>query len=394
MQFLRRLRILLLLAVRTARRRMISALVTVLSISLMTVMLTSFLSMANGLETVLEASGAEDVAIIARSISGPEMGSSISLEQQRLIASAPGVRVTATGRGDSSPELYVVVDGTRKSDGRVFNLALRGLNRSGMDMRKDVRLVRGRYVGTGTNEIMVGESAASRFRDYDFGDSVRLGRETWQVVGIFSTNGSVAEDEIWADLPVVQARFDQGAVVQTVRVRLEEPSSESLSALSDYLSNDPRLQLEVASEKRFYAEQIQDLGVLLFFAWAITILLSLGVIAGTTNAMIYSIGSRSRELATLRALGFQGSTVYLATIIEAVVLAALGLLVGIFIYLIFLEGRALSTIGANFTQIGFRFSVSITTLASVSCLALIVGVLGATIPGAKAASSGYSGKLS
>jgi putative ABC transport system permease protein len=204
------------------------------------------------------------------------------------------------------------------------------------------------------------------------------------VVGIFEADGSVFESEIWADLPVVQSLFKRDNAFQTIRARLENEAA--LPTLKRYVDDDPRLKLDVKSETEYFAEQasrttdlIQKLG------WPLAIAMAFGALAGALNTMYSSVAARAVEIATLRAIGFGGFPAFVGTLVESLLLASIGGLVGAVATLLIFNGLSASTLGASFTQVVFSFQLTPALAAEGIILALLVGLIGGLFPALRAA---------
>lgn len=373
-----------LINVKSIPQRFWTSLSTVVAVALVVVVLLSFLAMANGFQRTLKSAGAEDVAIILRGGSQSEINSVITREQVRLIEDGPGVARAADGKPLVSAELYIVVDGIKRSSQTKANLPLRGIGEEGAAIRKDIKLVAGRMFNPGANEIVVGKSLLSQFQGFDLGERVKFLTTQWTVVGVFAADGSVFESEIWGDLPVVQSLFNRNNVFQTIRTRIESPAA--FAELKRYADTDPRLKLDVKTEQEYFAEQssqtsdlIQKLG------WPLAIAMALGALAGALNTMYSSVAARSVEIATLRAIGFSGFPAFVGTLAESLLLAAIGGSLGaVATYLVF-DGFTASTLGAGFTQVVFSFKLTPGLVAQGLVLALIVGLIGGLLPAIRAA---------
>jgi putative ABC transport system permease protein len=357
---------------------------TVVAVALVVMVLLSFLAMANGFQRTLSGSGADDVAIVLRGGSQAEINSTVSRDQVRLIEDGPGIARGPDGKPLVSPELYLVVDGVKRSSGTKANLPLRGIGEQGAALRKGITITAGRMFNRGANEIVVGKALVQEFSGFDLNRTVTFGTSRWTVVGVFEAAGSVFESEIWADLPVVQSLFNRPNFFQTVRVRLDNPAA--LATLKRTIDDDPRLKLDVKSEAAYFADQaaqtsdlIQNLG------WPLAIAMAFGALAGALNTMYSSVAARAVEIATLRAIGFSGFPAFVGTLIESLVLAAIGGLIGaIATYLVF-DGFTASTLGGSFTQVVFSFKLSPALIGQGVLLALIVGLIGGLFPALRAA---------
>jgi putative ABC transport system permease protein len=357
---------------------------TVLAIALVVVVLLSFLAMANGFRRTLTNSGADDVAIVLRGGSQSEINSTISRDQVRLIESGPGIARSADGKPLVSAELYLVVDGIKRSSQTKANLPLRGVGTEGAAVRKGIKIVEGRMFNPGANEIVVGGSLLREFQGFEIGRTAAFATSRWTVVGIFTADGSVFESEIWADLPVVQSLFNRNNVFQTVRARLHSPSD--LGGLRRFIDEDPRLKLDVKSEAAYFADQASQTSDLIHkLGWPLAIAMALGALAGALNTMYSSVAARAIEIATLRAIGFGGFPAFIGTLAESLILAALGGLIGAAATYLIFDGFSASTLGASFTQVVFSFRLSPALIAQGVALALAVGLAGGLFPAVRAA---------
>jgi putative ABC transport system permease protein len=369
---------------KSLRQRFWQSLSTVLAVALVVMVLLAFLAMANGFERTLAGSGAADVAILLRGGAQSEVNSVVSKDQARLIEEAPGIARGADGKPAVSAELYLVVDGIKRSSATKANLPLRGIGSQGGALRKDITVVRGRMFHPGSNEIVIGKGLLREFEGLELGKTVAFGTTRWNVVGIFDAHGSVFDSEIWGDLPVVQNLFKRNNVFQTIRARLENPAA--LANLKQYVDNDPQLKLDVKSEPQYFAEQasrtsdlIQKLG------WPLAVAMALGALAGALNTMYSSVAARSTEIATLRAIGFGGTSAFVGTLAESLILAAIGGGIGAAATLLIFDGISASTLGASFTQVVFSFRLTPDLVGEALALAIVVGMAGGLFPALRAA---------
>ena len=357
---------------------------TVLAIALVVVVLLSFLAMANGFQWTLTNSGAEDVAIVLRGGSQSEINSTISRDQVRLIESGPGIARSGDGKPLVSAELYLVVDGIKRSSQTKANLPLRGVGAEAAAVRKGIKIIEGRMFNPGANEIVVGRSLLREFQGFEIGRTASFATSRWTVVGIFASDGSVFESEIWADLPVVQSLFNRNNVFQTVRARLQSPSD--LGGLRRFIDEDPRLKLDVKSESAYFADQASQTSDLIQkLGWPLAIAMAFGALAGALNTMYSSVAARATEIATLRAIGFGGFPAFIGTLAESLILAALGGLIGAAATYLIFDGFSAATLGASFTQVVFSFRLTPALIVQGVTLALAVGLAGGLFPAIRAA---------
>ena len=365
------------------QRRWLS-LSTVIAVALVVIVLLAFLAMANGFQRTIAGAGDDSIAIVLRAGSQAEINSTVSRDQVRLIEDGPGIARGTDGKPLISPELYLVVDGLKRSTKTKANLPLRGIGEQGGTLRKGVAITSGRMFSRGSNEIVVGKALLREFEGFELGSTVSFGATRWTVVGVFEAGGSVFESEIWADLPVVQSLFNRNNFVQTVRARLTTPAA--LSELKAYSDNDPRLKLDVKSEAAYFAEQASQTSDLIQkLGWPLAIAMALGALAGALNTMYSSVAARATEIATLRAIGFGGFPAFVGTLAESLSLAAIGGLLGAAATYLIFDGVTASTLGGNFTQVVFDFKLSGWLIAEGVALALIVGLVGGLFPAIRAA---------
>lgn len=363
-------------------RRLWMSLAMVFASAVVVAILLAFLAMAKGFDATMKSAGSEDIAFFMRTGSAAELNSSVSKEQVNLIENAPGIARDEQGP-IISPELYVIVDGVKKSTQNEANIPLRGLNQRGVYMRKGFTLVAGRMFTPGTDELIVGAGILREFDGFELGQEIRFGKYTWQVVGVFSTGGNVFESELWADAKVIQNLYNRGSSYQTVRAQMA--SADSLPLIAEYLKNEPRLTHEVQAESAYFAEQGKSLAYMAIFGWVISSIMALGALAGALNTMYTSVSDRAMEIATLRAIGFSHFSAFIGTMAEAMTLAAIGSVVGSLAAFLFFDGLSASTLGGSFTQVVFSFKLTPDLFIKGISLALVIGFISGFFPAWRAA---------
>jgi len=374
----------IMMNVRSIPQRLWMSVATVVSIALVVAVLLGFLALANGFSQTLKGSGSPNVVIVLRDGSGAELNSVIGRDQIDLLAGGPGIKLGADAKPLISAELMLVVDGIKKSSGTKANMPLRGIGPNGLAVRSQVRLREGRMFAPGSNEIVVGAGLLREFAGFEMGKTIRFGAQTWRVVGVFEAPGTVFESELWADAPVVQSLFKRGTSFQTARIALTSP--EAMPAYLAYIKADPRLQLKAQSEQAYFAAQAERSGLLIkYVGWPLGLIMSVGALAGALNTMYASVASRASEIATLRVIGFSGFSAFMGTMCEALVLSALGALLGTAICTLLFNGLSASTLGAGFTQVAFRLQVGPELIGQAVILALVIGFVGGVFPGLRAA---------
>lgn len=374
---------LLVVNLRSVPQRWGTSLVIVVGLAGVVAVITALQSMSVGMMATLKATGAPDRAIVIRDGSLTELSSFITREEFTVIEQHPALAQNAEGKPLASGELLVITEQQLKARDSASNVSMRGVSARGFDLRPEITLVEGRRFKPGLQELIVGNKARNQFANLEIGNDVKLRGSFWTVVGIFESGGDARESEIWADLDTAQSAFNRNAF-STVLVKLQQP--EQFEAFRDELVADPRLTADVKTEEAFFSAQSnqfrQSIGILV---GVVGVIMGLGAIFAALNTMYSAISTRATEIATLRAIGFTGGVVVWSTLIEAVVLAmAGGLIGGLLAYLIF-NGYTVSTLGAGFTQVAFEFKVTAELLINGLMLSLIIGVIGGLFPAIRAA---------
>ncbi|HKZ53802.1 MAG TPA: ABC transporter permease, partial [Candidatus Acidoferrales bacterium] len=345
------------LNLRTLKERWGSSATAIFGVAGVVAVFVAVLSIAEGFRATVAEAGSRDVAIVMRGGSDTEMTSILSREETRIIADAPGVR-----RGPSGPvasaELFVLVDLPKRTTGTDANVPLRGIEPAGYQIRQHIEIVQGRRFEPGRNEVIVGRGALGQFAGLDPGTTLRLGQNQWEVVGVFTAGGTVAESEIWADASVVQSVYHRGSSFQSVYAKLNSP--EAFDAFKDALTTDPRLNVKVLRETTYYAEQSRLLiGLVTGLGTLVAGLMGIGAVFGAVNTMYTAVSARTREIATLRALGFGASPVVISVLTESLLLALLGGLLGSGLAYLAFDGFQTATMNwQTFSQVAFAFRVT------------------------------------
>ncbi len=371
-----------LLNLRTLGQRRGSSAATVFGVAGVVMVFVAVLSIAEGFRATLAATGAPGAVIVLRGGSDAEMMSGISRDNARIVADGPGVRHTSQGE-EASSELYVVVGLPKRTTGTDANVPLRGVQPAAFAVRKDLRIVAGRPFRWGSNEVIAGVGAARQFVGLDLGSTLHLGENVWKVVGLFTSGGSVSESEIWTDVDLLMPAYRR-TMFQSVHLELDSPAA--FDHFKDALTTDPRLDVKVVREADYYAEQSESLTRLITrLGYGITLLMAVGAVFGAVLTMYSAVASRTREIATLRALGFSSGPVQISVLVEALVLAlAGGAIGGLLAYLIF-DGYRTSTINwQSFSQVAFAFRVTPRLLVEAIVVTLPMGLLGGLLPAFRA----------
>lgn len=365
-------------------RRRGSVAATLIGVGGVVAVLVSVLSIAVGFRRAMAVSATPEGVLVLRSGADTEMVSGFSREQTRLIADAPGVARSAQGPL-ASAELFVIINLPKRSTGTDANVPLRGVGPGAVRVRDHFKIVAGRMFAWGKDEVIVGEGAAREMRGLEVGSSIKVGHYNWPVVGIFSCNGGVAESEIWSDAKVLQDAYHRGDSFQSVYARLT--SADAFEKFKDALTSNPQLSVKVVRQSDYYAEQSEVLSRLIMtLGVIITALMAVGAIFGALNTMYSAVAARTREIATLRALGFGTGAVIVSVLLESVLLALVGGLVGGGLaYLVFNNFHAATMNWQSFSQVTFAFAVTPTLLIRGIVLATVIGIFGGLLPAIRAA---------
>ena len=372
------------LALRTLPQRAAASAVAVVGVAGVVLVFVAVLSIAEGFRAALTGAGSPDTAIIMRGGSDTELSSALALADTRIVKDAAGVRRSAAGPV-ASAELFVVVDVPKRSTGTVASVPLRGVEPAAFGVRGEVRLAEGRLFRPGTNEIIVGRMAASQFVGLELGSVQRWGESEWQVVGIFEADGTLSESEIWCDARVLQPAYRRGDSFQSVLARLESPAD--FDRFQAALTSDPRLNVMVEREDVYYRGQSDLVHALITGLGAtIAILMGIGAVFGAVNTMYNAVASRTREIATLRALGFSSFSVVVSVLAESAVLSLIGGVMGAVIAYTAFHGYQTATFNwQTFSQVVFAFDVTPALLVRGGLCALLMGFLGGLFPALRAA---------
>jgi putative ABC transport system permease protein len=369
---------------RSIGQRLGSSSVAIIGIAGVVIVFIAVLSIAEGFRAAMTEAGDPQTAIIMRAGSDTEMTSTVAGDEARIILDAPGIARGPEGPV-ASPELFVIVNHPMRRSGTDANVPLRGVSPAVLRVRDEVKIVEGRMFEQGKNEVVVGRAATRQFLGLDVGTNVRWGESTWTVVGVFEANGSVAESELWCDARVLQPAYRRGNSYNAVYAKLD--SVESFQTLKDALTTDPRLNVMVVRENDYYAEQGQVLQtVVRTIGIGIAVLMGLGAVFGAVNTMYTAVAARTREIATLRAIGFKRSPVVVSVMVEALLLSVVGGLIGGALAWAAFDGYQTATMNwQSFSQVAFAFAVTPSLLFRGLFYAAILGLLGGLLPAIRAA---------
>lgn len=373
------------------RGRLGASLSTIVGVTGVVLVFVALLSIAAGFKRTMAETGDPESILILRAGATSEMLSGFGGDTTRIIADLPGIargssaEVGGSGDALASAELFVIVDLPRRGSGSPANVPMRGVEQAAFNLRPNFTIVEGRSFTFGTKELVAGRGAAVAFDGLEVGNTLELGDAQWTVVGIFESEGSVEESEIWSDARVLQPAYNRGNSFQSVHARLA--SADGFDAFKATAESDPRLNVTVVQESAYYAEQSQVMtNIITKLGKAIGLLMGFGATFGALNTMYMAVASRTREIATLRALGFGPMPVVISVLVESIMLALVGGLLGSGLAYFLFNGFRTATLNfQSFSQVAFAFAVTAPLIALGIGYALLMGFAGGLLPAIRAA---------
>lgn len=368
----------------TLRQRIGASLVVVVGIAGVVGVLVAMLAMGEGFQSTLQQTGSDDTAIVLRGGSNAELNSVLDRDSINVIAQAPGVARNADGKPVASAEQSVIANLPKRNDPSVeANVPIRGVGEEAWTLRPNVKIVQGRRFKPGLRELVVGQGAMRQFAGLEVGKQLRLAGQEWSVVGEFAS-GDSNDSELWGDAQTVASAYRRGSSAQSVSVRLTSP--QAFDAFKAALSSDPRIKVDVSTTREYFSKQSENLTkVIRVVGITVGVIMAIGAIFGALNTMFAAIAARAREIATLRAIGFRGLPVVVSVLMETMLLALLGGVLGGLISWLIFNGYTASTLGANFSQVVFQFKVSPELLWLGIKWAMAIGFVGGLFPAVRAA---------
>jgi putative ABC transport system permease protein len=363
--------------------RKTTTIMTALGIALTVAVLLAVMATATGLSIALQSTGDPLNILVLRRGSTAELTSVVTRQQFQDLKFLPGIARAANGDPLASLEMITVINIASVDAPDGMNINVRGLNQIGIDMRKNLKLVSGRWFQQGKREVVVGESIAKRFPDAHLGGKLRFGRGSWDVVGVMSAGQSAVNSEIFADLNLVSAEYNRLEALSSALVRAVD--SVAAKVLINSIKDDQRLNLEAVSEREYYDKQTVSAAPLQFLGGFVAIIMAVGSSFAAMNTMFAAVARRSREIGTLRVLGFSRASILFSFFVESVLLAALG---GILGCLLVLPLNGITTGIGNFmtfSETSFALRVTPSIMLTGVIFAMILGAVGGLLPARNAA---------
>jgi putative ABC transport system permease protein len=369
---------------RNLPQRIGTSLVIVIGSAGVVAVLVSVLAMATGITKTLQSTGRDDRAIILRNGSASESGSALTRTAAQIIMDAPGIKHASDGKPLASAEPLRLLTLFRRDDGSEVTVPLRGVGAQAMHVRPEMKVIEGRMFQPSVNELIVGRAAKAQYRNLEIGSRVATRTATWTVVGIFTSNGDAHESELMADADTVLSS-DHGSTYGSISVLLDAPSS--LRKLSDSLTKNPALRVDVTRERDYFSRQSKTVSRLLsILVYIVGGIMGVGAIFAALNTMYSAVSARAIEIATLRAIGFGSAAIVASVLIEALLLAAAGGILGALAVWLFFNGRAISTTqGSAHAQLVFDITVTFKLMIVGIAASGTIGFIGGLFPAIRAA---------
>jgi putative ABC transport system permease protein len=370
--------------VRSVKARWTSAIVAVLGIAGTVGVFVAMLSLARGFKATLVSSGSADNAIIMRAGATSEMTGGVTIDTVKIVQDAPGIARASDGPL-VTPEVVLVAPIPLVSTGTDANVQVRGVSKNVLEIRDKVKIAMGRMFTPGLAEIVVGKNANTSYAGLTLGNTISLGSVRFLVVGIFDAGGSSFDSEIWGDAHLIGPAYNRPDIFfQSITVHLASPNS--FQQLKDALTTDPRLNVDVTREVDYYSKQSTRLTTLItVLGGLVAAIMAIGAVFGALNTMYSAIAERGREIATMRAIGFGGPSIVFSFVLEALLIAFVGGLIGC-VAVLPLNGLTTGAMNLQtFSHVAFAFKITPELLVKGVLFALVMGVVGGLLPAIRAA---------
>ena len=369
---------------RSVMQRPASTANTAIGIGFVVAILIGAFALASGFQAALVGTGSPNNVMVLRTGADSEISSGVSRDAANIIRALPDVAVDPQGRPLVSAETVVLISRPRIGQTGESNVTVRGVDPGGFPLRSQVDIVEGRMFAPGSDEVIAGQRIGRRFTGCKVGDVLRFGQRDFKVVGHFTAKGSAFESEIWGDATVLGPALGRGTTAQSVTFTMRDASR--FPAIKKQLETDPRLGVQVKTEREWYDEQSRVFATVIRVGGIfITLIMAVGAIFGAMNTMYAAVGARTREIATLMVLGFSRVSVMTSFILESVILALIGGVLGCLLA-IPINGITTSTTNwSSFSEVAFAFRVTPLGIVLGLVFAAAMGIVGGFFPALRAA---------
>jgi putative ABC transport system permease protein len=370
--------------VRNVRVRWQVTLLAISGIALVVAAFAVLMAMAEGFATALRSTGRRDNAIIVQRGSASELTSAVPLEQRNMILADERVARGADGQALASWDWVIVMALPKRTDGKPTNVTLRAVSPNAFEVRGGIRIVEGQGFTPGLDEVIVGRRILERIRGLELGGTLSYERKQFKIVGVFEADGPAFESEVWGDYATLGSLFQRGAGSNSVVVRMRDQAE--ITALDKWIRDQPQMQLRALSERKYYEDQAGNLArILRLLANMVAVIMGVGAVFGAMNTMYAIVAARTREIGTLRALGFSRRAILFSFVTESVVLAAIGGIIGCALAFP-MNGFSTGTGQTDsFSEIAFAFRISPEIVVTGMVFALVMGLVGGLLPAVRGA---------
>jgi putative ABC transport system permease protein len=375
--------------------RFVASSVSMLSIACVSAVILSVLAMTQGMIKTLERTGLDNTLIIMRAGAVSELQSVMFPMEVNILANHQQVLKDKNSRAIYSAEMFVSAEVTIaaddslakadvQTDSKLEKLALRGISQNTYAFRPNFKILTGEKFKTGLRQVIIGQAIARKMPQLQVGTSISLGGTDWLISGVFTDNNSVFESELWADIGMVQSDYQRGNTIQSIRLAVKD--NTDLVALNKEWQDDPRLNVRIMAEKEFFASQAKNLTRLIrWIGFPVAFVMALGAMIAALNTMYSTIASRSKEIATHKAIGFSPFAISFSILTEALLIALVGGLIGILPLYFAFDGLTASSQNANnLSQMMFNFDISMLLIGQALLVSIVIGLLGGLLPALKA----------
>lgn len=363
-----------------------SSAMAIAGIALVVIVFIALLALADGFRKAVETSGRPDNLIILRKGADAELQSQVTREAGRIISELPLVAQDERGKRLFTAESVIILSRPKRSGGDT-NIVVRGTTPESVLVHSEVRLKEGRWFSQGSDEAVIGSGLARRLEGFSLNQLITSGKHQWKITGIFEANGSALESEIWMDSELLQTAFNRGNIFQSFLFRAVGSQALALQQLDAILENDPRLRsLEARREDEYYKKQSQLMTqIITTLGGMLTAIMAIGAVTGAMNTMYAAASQRQREIGCLLAMGFSPGAVWLAFIVESLMLSSVGAVLGCAASFYF-QGMKTGTVNwQTFSETAFEFHITLDIALSATLLALSMGFIGGVFPAFRAA---------
>jgi putative ABC transport system permease protein len=369
-------------SVRNLWTRRLTTILTASGMALVVFVFSAILMLAQGLEKTLVETGSYDNVVVLQRSSGSEVQSGVERKQAAIVETSPEAAMGADGAPLLVKELVVLIVLPKRGSDHGSNVTIRGTNEQSLRLRPQVKLVEGRFPRTGSTEIMVGNGVVKRFQGTTVGSMLRFAMRDWMIVGIFDAGTTGFSSELWGDVDQLMQAFRR-PVYSSIIFKLRDASQ--FPAVKSRIEGDPRLTMEAKRETRYYADQSEMMAKFLrILGLSLTSIFSLGAMIGAMITMYAAVATRTAEIGTMRALGFQRRSILWAFLVESLLLGLFGGLTGLFLAS-FMQFFTFSTVNfQTFAELAFSFTLNAGIAAQALVFALVMGFVGGVLPAFRA----------